>query len=288
MISLKPLAASPLRAAILLAWALWATASLTPLPAAGEEPRDGGKDAVSLCAPLAVPGDMLLIHTGSTGFRKAVNQAFVDPAGDLDLLALNDPVTKFFHAEIIREIDGEGRMSTVGFYPLEKKYRTDQYLSSAAVYRVKGPVSVQEGALRKVSGEEYGQTGFCGDYVAWAYEDGIYSWWNVVPGLRDVFLLLYPPEAIHTPDDLANSPQTVMVCEVRNGEIVFPDRIETEALAADLDRFMESSNALIAGHAGFVRTLLERDGAVDASGKILKERISFPFTLGGRGPLATR
>lgn len=90
--------------------------------------------------------------------------------------------------------------------------------------------------------------------MAWAYDDRSYSWWNVVPGLRGVLRFLHPPEAIHTPDDLANAPQTFKVCEVRNGKVLFP----------------------------------EREGAGDADGKIIKEHISFPFTPGTPEPPAVR
>jgi hypothetical protein len=228
-----------------------------------------------VCALLAMPGDILLLHVGDSAMEKAILQLGVYPATLVDILDFNDPITKYLHTEIIYKIDTREGIKTKGFYPLVKKYTGNQFRNNYTIYQVRGPVSKQERALDKMSNQEYPQLGFCGDYVAWAYDNGIYSWWNRVPYLRDILVFVYPPEAIQTADNLANSPETVKICEVVDGELVYPEAIDTKGLVRFLERNLKSENNAISNHARFALERLKAHHVLDQSGRILSESITF-------------
>ncbi len=227
------------------------------------------------CALLAMPGDILLLHVGDSAMEKAILQLGVYPATLVDILDFNDPITKYLHTEVISEIDSRKGIKTKGFYPLAKKYARNQFRKNYTIYRVKGSVSKQERALDKISNQEYPQTGFCGDYVAWAFDNKIYSWWNRIPYLQYILVSLYPPEAIQTADNLANSPETVRICEVVDGKLVYPEVIDTKGLVRVLDRNLKSENNAISNHARFALEKLKEYHVLDQSGQILSESITF-------------
>jgi hypothetical protein len=226
-----------------------------------------------VAALVAMPGDIVLVHLSGSPVSKAAWQLGIYPAGLADLLALNDPITKYGHAEVITGIEDASRLRTSGFYPFEKTYRQNQFDDCFAIYRVKGPITVQENALEKVCNRKYGGWGFCSDFVAWAFDDRIYSWWNVVPWLRDVIVLLYPPEAIHTADDLANSPQTRKILEVLNGRVVYPAHLPTQKVVEELARFQASGNAAIVSHVANVRRRLIECGVINEEGTVLQSEL---------------
>ena len=228
-----------------------------------------------VCALLAMPGDILLLHVGDSAMERAILKIGVYPATLVDILDFNDPITKYLHAEIICEIDSKEGIKTEGFYPLAKKYTGNQFRNNYTIYHVKGPVSKQERALDKISNEKYPQTGFCGDYVAWAYDNGIYSWWNRAPYLQNILVTVYPPEAIQTADNLANSPETVRICEVVDGKVVYPEAIDTEGLVRVLEQNLESENNAISSHARFALEALKEHHVLDQSGQIRSESITF-------------
>jgi hypothetical protein len=231
--------------------------------------------AENVSALLAMPGDILLLHLGDSAMQKTILQLGVYPAILVDILDFNDPITKYLHTEIIHEIDSKEGIKTKGFYPLAKKYTGNQFRNNYTIYRVKGPVSKQERALEKISNQKYPQLGFCGDYVAWAYDNGIYSWWNRVPYLQNLLVSVYPPEAIHTADNLANSPETVRICEVVDGKLIYPEVIDTKGLVKVLELNLKSENSAISNHARFALEILEEHHALDQSGQIRSESITF-------------
>ena len=233
------------------------------------------ESAEYVCALLAMPGDILLLHVGDSAMERAILQLGVYPATLVDILDFNDPITKYLHSEIICEIDIEEGISTEGFYPLAKKYAGNQFRNNYTIYRVRGPVSKQERALDKIGKEKYPQTGFCGDYVAWAYDNAIYSWWNRVPYLQNLLVSVYPPEAIQTADNIANSPETVRVCDVVDGKLIYPDAIDTEGLVEILEQNLESENNAISNHARFALETLKEYHVLDQSGQIRSKSITF-------------
>jgi hypothetical protein len=233
------------------------------------------KKAEYVSALLAMPGDILLLHVGDSAMERAILQLGVYPATLVDILDFNDPITKYLHTEIICEIDSKQGIKTKGFYPLAKKYTGNQFRNNYTIYHVKGPVSKQERALDKISNEKYPQLGFCGDYVAWAYDNGIYSWWNRIPYLQNILVSVYPPEAIQTADNLANSPETVRICEVVDGKLVYPEAIDTKGLVCVLEQNLESENNAISNHARFALERLKEHHVLDQSGRILSESITF-------------
>ncbi|MFC1849054.1 hypothetical protein ACFL27_02485 [candidate division CSSED10-310 bacterium] len=226
-------------------------------------------DPEVLCALLAMPGDFILSHMSGSSLGKAAYQPFLVLIMILELLDLNDPITKYFHAEIITEIDPAMKMKAQGFYPFIKRYLPNKFKDNYALYRVRGSPDEQEEALQKLRLQKYHHWGVCSDYLAWAYDHKIYSWWNVIPLLRDILVRIYPPEAIHTSDDLANSPQTVKICEVKNGVLVYPPLIYTDLLLNHLKKCAGSTNKVIQQHSVRVKNLLVQQGFIDQADQVL-------------------
>lgn len=230
-------------------------------------------DPADTCALLAMPGDFVLSHMSGSGLGKAAYQPFLLPIMLLELLDLNDPFTKYFHAEIITRIDSDLKIRTRGFYPFSKRYIANMFHDNYAIFRVRGYPEKQEEALQKIASKDYPGFGVCSDFIAWAYSGRIYSWWNCIPYLRDVLVRVYPPEALHTSDNLANSPQTVKICEVRNGKIVYPEKISTALLLNHLDKCGASTVTEIRDHAEQVKKVLRLFSYIDSKDKLLINQI---------------
>lgn len=213
---------------------------------------------------LAMPGDIVLLNLGSSRAANSIKQLGMYPSGLMDLLSLHDPLTTYLHAEFVADATDAGELKTRGFYPFLKHIAPEMFTDHYAVYRVEGFPKPQERALRKYAERRYPMTGYCGDYVAWGFDDAIYSWWNQVPGLQRVFVNWYPPEAIQTPDRLASSPQTRLVCAVRKGRLAYPAAIRTEDLVRQLEAGLAAEHPAIRNHAASVMERLVRSGLVDA------------------------
>ena len=124
------------------------------------------------------------------------------------------------------------------------------------------------------SREEYGQMGTCADFVSYAYDDAITSWWNFIPGVSKILNKYYPPTAIASTDDLARSSETRKICEVsQRVNLVYPSSFKTQILVDDLKEELESHNEKIVAHARYVQEFLIQRGILDASGHILYDRI---------------
>lgn len=232
-------------------------------------------------AIMAMPGDICLLHLSDSPKKSLTKQLALYPAGLMDLLALQDPHVKYLHSELVMDVR-HGRVSTKGFFPFEKRYAPNAYANSYAFFGLTDFPDNAPNALALAETDRWGKTGYCGDWVAWCYQDKIYSWWNRVKGVRDIFGTFYPPEAIHTADHLANSPDTRMLLEVVNNTLVYPERVHTGELVARLNAAARSANPKIQNHAKEVFGILQQQGLVGSDGQVLQP--TFKFVVSQQGP----
>jgi hypothetical protein len=218
-----------------------------------------GEQAASF---LAMPGDIVLLNLGSSRAANSIKQLGLFPSGLMDLLSLHDPLTTYLHAEFVVDVKNAERLKTRGFYPFLKQFMSEMFDEDYALYRVVGFPDPQCRALRKIAERRYLKIGYCGDYVAWGFDDAIYSWWNQVPGLQRFFVNWYPPEAIQTPDRLATSPQTRLVCQVRKGRLVYPTAVRTEELLQQVHAGLAADHPAIQSHSVKVLDRLIQSGLV--------------------------
>ena len=206
------------------------------------------KDAREVIKMMALPGDILLLHVGHSRTDLALSQRAIFPITIADIADLQDPFTTYLHAEYVTGITPSGRLKARGYYPIVKRYKGEQHRNYFSIYRIAKP-ELQTRPLEKEKTQSYLQIGYCGDYIAWAYDNQIYAWWNRIPVLQQIIGFAYPPEAIHTPDSIANSPDTLKVLEVFNGEVVYPELVDSAQLIKELEAFVQSSNADLAAQA---------------------------------------
>jgi len=233
-------------------------------------------NAEAAAAVLAMPGDITLLHLGNSRMGSLVKQIGVYPAGLMDLLALQDPMVKYLHSEIVTDATTT-TLRTLGFYPLEKDWHRNQFIKSFSVYTLTDFPERVPRALEKAASGKWMQTGYCGDFVAWNYDNDIYSWWNQAPGLRHVIGHLYPPEAIHTADRLANSPDTRLLIEFLDNKVVYPAVVPTAEHVARLNLAARSGHPKLVQHAQEVTDLLKRNRILAADGSVLKPSFRFVF-----------
>ncbi len=226
-------------------------------------------DVHAAAAFLAMPGDMALIELGNTPLRRAGVQVAFYPLVLLNLLDFRAPPTNYFHVEFVRDITPEQGLRTWGFSPILRSYHPDEYRNAGTyqIMRMKDFPAASAAALRRDASAEYPRTGFCGDYVAWCFEDRIYSWWNRAPGLQRVLVNYWPPEAIHTGDHIAWSPDTTAICRVVRGARFSPELVDAQYLAAEVARGVASDHEAIRRHAAAVRARLIAAGALDETGR---------------------
>lgn len=201
----------------------------------------GATDPYIVASLLAEPGDIVLHHLSNGAGEKIAYQLLAYPAGLIDLLDFQDPVTKYFHADVFVEANPRGIPLTRSFYPFSKRFKRGFAHESFSIYRADFSRAERADALDRALSERYPRTGVCSDFVNWAYRERLHSWWNVVPGLRAVLIRAWPPEALQTCDNLANSPRTRKICEVVRGRLVHPvappspDEIRSRAAELLLD-----------------------------------------------------
>jgi len=228
---------------------------------------------------LSMPGDILLLHLGDSAMASTIKQLGMYPAGLMDLLALQDPFASFLHTEFIENIEKGRQLRTTGFYPIMKQYHPNQFGWNFAVYKMVGPLTQNQQALDKYESQaRYWATGYCGDYIAWLYNEAIYSWWNRTPGLQRVFIRLYPPEAIHTADHIANSPDTARIIEIREGKLIYPTHVDTESVR---DRALEATQSFhpkLIRHGQAVLKRLKSEELIGAENEILIPVIQLKLT----------
>jgi len=233
-------------------------------------------NAEAAAAVLAMPGDICLLHLGNSRMGSLVKQIGVYPAGLMDLLALQDPLVKYLHSEIVTDTSTT-KLQTLGFYPLEKNWHRNQFIKSFSMYTLSDFPERAPRALEKAASGKWMQTGYCGDFVAWNYDNDIYSWWNQAPGLRHVIGHLYPPEAIQTADHIANSPDTRLLIEFLDNEVVYPAVVPTAELVARLNLAARSGHPKLVRHAQEITDLLKRNGILGPDGSVVKSSFRFVF-----------
>jgi len=233
-------------------------------------------NAEAAAAVLAMPGDMTLLHLGNSRMGSLVKQIGVYPAGLMDLLSLQDPHVKYLHSEIITDATPT-KLRTLGFYPIEKEWHRNQFIKSFSVYTLSDFPERAPRALEKATSGKWMQTGYCGDFVAWTYDNDIYSWWNQAPVARHVIGHLYPPEAIHTADHLANSPDTKLVIEFLDNKVVYPAVVPTAEHVARLNAAARSGHPQLVRHAREITQLLQTNGILGPDGRVLKRSFRLVF-----------
>lgn len=217
---------------------------------------------------VALPGDILVMHLGDSEMGSWAKQLGVYPAGLVDLLDLQDPFVKYLHAEVIEDIPDGNRLKTYGFYPLIKEYHRNQFGRSFSVFSV--PEADRARVLKRAASEGYGNTGYCGDFVSWCFDNRIYSWWNQIPGLQRAIAFIYPFEAIQTADHIAQSPDTEQVYETLGGKLIYPLQIDTQTFVARLDDAAGSNNIKVVAHIARIRGRLKTAGILSPNGNIIK------------------
>lgn len=233
-------------------------------------------DAHAAAAFIAMPGDMVLLELGDTMTKRVAYQFPCYILTLPNLLDFRAPVTNYFHVEIVHRITDADGLLTNGYSPIRRRYYPNEYRNDPTytIVRIKDFPALAALALRRHAEDDYPKTGFCGDYVAWCFDDRIYSWWNRIPYVQRFFVEYWFPEAIHTGDHLASSPDTVGICRVVQGRALQPDVIDAARLVEQVDLALRSDNDTIRDHAASVRQRLIAAGAVDAEGKIRAERVA--------------
>ncbi|MEK6580718.1 MAG: hypothetical protein AABZ55_15950 [Bdellovibrionota bacterium] len=255
------------------------------------------------CAWVSSPGDAVLIHTldSSGAGTEDFSTGIVAWTRAKQILSLNLPTINYRHAEILTEINLPDDLISESFYPffIRKDREGDEqkaferhdrnsnfYRTSFDIYRVVftwdglgtfyGQTLNREWALQKVARkEDYPGYGTCADFVNWTYNLAISSWWNFVPIVKQIIQLIYPPEAFRAPDDIARSPFTKQVCEVRDNQLVYPQSLRAKKLWDQTRTSLESDDPMISGHARQVKEALIRNLVIDDQGNLLTERIRF-------------
>jgi hypothetical protein len=249
------------------------------------------------CGLLSMPGDFMLqeIHEDDD---ETLESIFGTPTVYLarlkELLSLHLPTIKLVHADIISEILGRREIMSWGFYRASahskrekaefKRYTggSIRYRKGFEVYRAKGMTAEsvmrkRERALERVARKEtYGQKGICSDFVNWAYEEEFTSWWNFIPVFRRVLAEIYPPEAISTPDDLANSPYSAKVCEVEDFKNwIYPKSVCTKQLMEQIEAGLASKNRDILKHSQNLEKYLVDEKIIDSQHEVLIDKLHF-------------
>ena len=224
--------------------------------------------AHAAAAFLAMPGDILLLEIGDTIPKRIACQFGLYLLSLPSLLDFRAPVTNYFHVEFAYDVTDADGLLTSGYSPVSHAYFPNDYRNDPTytVVRIRDFPALASLALRRFREDDYPRTGFCGDYVAWCFDDRIYSWWNRIPYVQRFLVEYWFPEAIHTGDHIASSPDTVGICRVIRGRAIKPDVIDTAALTAQIDRALAGDNETIRAHAASVRARLIAAGAMDDAG----------------------
>jgi hypothetical protein len=233
------------------------------------------ESANDACFLFSAPGDILL--------RKAYNlqEEYADFSPKLlsyikilEVLKGSDTHLDYRHAELITKLTSGDNIESLSFYPpsfnrgkpeeekmpkfLINNNKYQGYLlyrSRYAIVRVLGVSAEkmtqrkQEALARAEQMENYHTRGTCADFINWTYKNIITSKWNFIPGIKNLIPYLYMPEAIQTPDDIAESYMTKKVCDVENAKLVFPMRKPVASWLRELQADRRSNNQAVKTHA---------------------------------------
>lgn len=254
--------------------------------------------ATQVCSLLGGPGNILLRKSleSDIDLFEDFSPRTSGAIKLVEFLKFNDRQLDFRHAEIITDIERDTRITTMGFYPLSfnwgrdeedklppfieiKKgyrrcdsngcdtyndYRTNFAWMSVNASSPKKVTKRKEKALKKVENKEkYAKLGVCSDFVNWAFGNIISSNWNQIPIIRNLIQIIYPPEGLQTPDNLYESYQTDVVCEVENRQLTYPQYVNAHHLKEQILRDMNSSNEAISLHARNSLNELIKKGIID-------------------------
>lgn len=248
--------------------------------------------APEICYYIMSPGDIMLRKSFGNDPETRENRDFGPTTlGLIDLLEnlkFQKNELLYRHAEIITSLPSPFNISTIGYYPwafnlsqiedekkplffeINIKYPYYQlYRNNFSVYRIKSSnwprqVFKRELALYRTDHYYlYPRLGVCSDFVNWAYFHDITDDWNQIPVVKHLMQIVYLPEGIQTPDNLANSPQTQKICEIHFGKLIYPQRVVLKDLV-DMNRAaLGSSRPEIYQHAQKTLDFLEKNGVID-------------------------
>jgi len=250
------------------------------------------RTANQVCGMLSAPGNIILrkalLIDGSTendfssGIMKMINR--------LESLKGGDQLLNYRHSELISRIENYNNIETISYYPwyfMLGKPKEDRkpmfmimnkehpeyftYRSKYSVFRVRGERfdierERREHALNRADARIlYSRLGTCADFVNWTYGNMITSSWNQIPAIRRLIRFFYIPEAIQTPDNLADSPQTEKVCEVENSELLFPQELNAKDWVNRVNLDLRSDLEEVRKHAEKVMQFLVKNGVAAPS-----------------------
>lgn len=259
------------------------------------------KSANQVCHTVSSPGEIILrkalMYDGSTD--NDFGPSTMKYINFLEKLKGNDTVLSYRHAEVISGLESYNNIATESYYPwqfnlnkpeeekmpmfltIDNKYQKySNYRSKYSVFRVKGltywgETKKREIALARLAMKQtYTRMGTCADFANWTYLHAITSNWNVIPGLKQAMQIMYLPEGVQTPDNLADSYMTQKVCEVENSKLIFPKRIEVKSFVDRLKKDKSSASKRISEHAEKVMTMLQEKGVIDEEGNRLTDIIN--------------
>ena len=251
-----------------------------------------------VCAMVSTPGDIIL--------RKAL---LIDGKTDndfgprtmkvinfLESLKGGDQILNYRHSELISSIEHYNNIETISYYPWyfmigkpedekkpmfmtmnKKNIEYMSYRSKYTAFRAKGrrfdlELEKKEGALDRLGSRVlFHRMGTCADFVNWAFHNTITSPWNRLPLIKHLIQMIYPPEALQTPDNLADSPDTEKVCEVENSNLAFPEQIHVKDWVNRTRIGLRSEDQQIQKHASNVWQFLIKNEVISADGELQAE-----------------
>lgn len=260
-------------AALHLAGCTPASILATQNPTPSDIPEITFPDAHAAAAFLAMPGDIVLLEIGDTLPKRIAYQFGLYILSIPSLLDFRAPVTNYFHVEFAYDVTDADGLLTSGYSPVSHAYFPNDYRNDPTytIVRIRDFPALASLALRRFREDNYPRTGFCGDYVAWCFDDRIYSWWNRIPYVQRFLVEYWFPEAIHTGDHIASSPDTIGICRVIRGREIRPDVIDTAHLTGQIALALSGDDEAIRAHAASVRARLVAAGAVDEAGRARTE-----------------
>jgi hypothetical protein len=248
------------------------------------------KSANHACYTVSTPANIILRKSllvgGST--KDDFGEKTMKAIRSLEMLKGSDDDLDYRHAEIITNLESYNNIETTSYYPWAFNYKKDKserkpqflkidnnygeyfnYRSKYSVFRVKARTFEMETwkkemALKRAGVKKsYLRLGTCADFINWTYLHDLTSKWNQVPVLKHLMQIVYLPEGIQTPDNLADSHMTEKICEVEDSQIVYPQYKVVRDWRDRLVEDQKSSNEKIKNHAQTVLTFLRSNQILD-------------------------
>lgn len=251
-----------------------------------------------VCQLLSMPGDISLRRSITPNGEDDFSERVMRWIRFLERMKGGSRELHYRHAEFITKLESAHNIETLSYYPWQFT-RSDEdsdkpmflrinnqyheyalYRTSFSVYRVnaaspalefrKKEMALARARLKKT----FIPLGTCADFVNWLYFGQIRSDWNRVPLVRKVVAGVYLPEAIDTPDNLAESNMTAQVCHVQNAELIFPQKVMVAPLLERLLIAQNSSSEKIRNHSSYVLQFLRDHQVISQDNQRLAEIIA--------------